>query len=374
MKSLEYGSDIEEDDDRLKKSSFTLALCPSASIMLASRSGRHLTRRPAIPRSSTNPTTATTSLATRHVRFSSHQASTSTSSSLKPVPSLPPIVSASYSYNRSTATALVAAQRRATTVLESFFRDAVISQPIFRGSNTEMSIQLFWYHDQLSPYSPQALSQLSDAIADLYRAGTRVNLRLTRLHQPYQNAQILSRYLALSASRHGFNRLQNTLLNVVPFVRADLTNAPLPSHITGIKVQLSGLLTTQKQAPRKTVSRAQAGTFHGVNVKTDYGMCESKSRLGAFCVKVWISSATRYALQMPRVYSFRSSSCHPAAGMDRLIRRSKPLRMNRLGQHCRLHSALSRYDWPPWTRGYLTVVSDIARRLSNFRETPSMLS
>lgn len=228
--------------------------------------------------------------------------------SVKPVPTLPPIASASYSFNKSTATSLNAAQKRSTALLESFFRDSLISAPIYRGSNTEMTISLFYFHEQRGqPYSQQALLDLSDAISELYPSGTRIALRPIRIHQPYQNAQILARYLALNGNRHGFNRMQNTLLNVVPFVRADLTNAPLPSHITGIKVQLSGLLTTQRQAPRKTVSSAQAGTFHGVNVKTDYGMSENKSRLGAFCVKVWISSATR-SVDTRGGFSFQQST------------------------------------------------------------------
>lgn len=231
------------------------------------------------------------------IRWSSSETAvraSTASPAVKPIPTLPPITSASYSFNRSTATSLNAAQKRSTKLLESFFRDSLISKPIYRGSNTEMTISLFYFHEQAGqPYSQQALLDLSDAISELYPSGTRIALRPIRIHQPYQNAQILARYLALNGNRHGFNRMQNTLLNVVPFVRADLTNAPLPSHITGIKVQLSGLLTTQRQAPRKTVSSAQAGTFHGVNVHTDYGLSENKSRLGAFCVKVWISSATR---------------------------------------------------------------------------------
>lgn len=213
------------------------------------------------------------------------------------MPSLSPITTASYSFSKSTATSLQAAQKRSTALIDSFFRDSIISEPMFRGSNEHMTISLFYYSDKPQPYSQQALLELSNALSEMYSSGTshptRITLRPIRVHQPYQNAQILSRYLALNAHRHGFNRMQNTLLNVVPFIRADLTNAPLPSHITGIKVQLSGLLTTQRQAPRKTVSSAQAGTFHGVNVQTDYGMSESKSKMGAFCVKVWISSATR---------------------------------------------------------------------------------
>jgi ribosomal protein S3 len=59
------------------------------------------------------------------------------------------------------------------------------------------------------------------------------------------------------------------------------------SHITGVKVQLSGRLTTQRASPRQTV---QAGRF-GSSAKGSFGTLNysqhtSKNKLGAFTMKV----------------------------------------------------------------------------------------
>lgn len=134
-----------------------------------------------------------------------------------------------------------------------------------------------------------------------------VELRIVRLHQPYLNSNILAQYLAVNASKYGFARLRQSLLSAIPCAgkttngqidsavagKANLHTASgnLPtSAIIGIKVQLSGLLTTQRNAPRKTVSTVSVGTFNsGVldgTTTVDYASSTSKSTLGAYTVKV----------------------------------------------------------------------------------------
>lgn len=56
--------------------------------------------------------------------------------------------------------------------------------------------------------------------------------------------------------------------------------------VLGVKVQVSGLLTTQRMAPRKTVSTVSTGTFHGPGTHVDYSSHTSKSALGSYTVKV----------------------------------------------------------------------------------------
>ena len=67
---------------------------------------------------------------------------------------------------------------------------------------------------------------------------------------------------------------------------SDGSVAGVGGTLMGVKIQLSGLLTTQRNAPRKTVSTASAGTFHGSNVTVEYSCSTLKSALGAYTVKV----------------------------------------------------------------------------------------
>lgn len=140
-----------------------------------------------------------------------------------------------------------------------------------------------------------------------------VELRIVRLHQPYLNSAILAQYLAVNASKYGFARLRQSLLSAIPLgnsmyagqvlnntraqlagqevgaVAGQVSGLDVTSTIIGIKVQLSGLLTTQRNAPRKTVSTVSVGTFHGGDGRhtaVDYASSTSKSTLGAYTVKV----------------------------------------------------------------------------------------
>lgn len=111
-----------------------------------------------------------------------------------------------------------------------------------------------------------------------------VQLRIVRLHHPYLNSSILAQFLALNASKYGFARLRHYVLSAIPLTT--IANPTTDSVILGVKVQVSGLLTTQRMAPRKTVSTVTKGTFHGPNTHVDYSSHTSKSALGSYTVKV----------------------------------------------------------------------------------------
>ena len=71
----------------------------------------------------------------------------------------------------------------------------------------------------------------------------------------------------------------------------------LPSYITGMKIRISGRLTTQRSVPRQTVQTAQVGSFSSSHIPSNSkasGIISSasfstKNQKGAFTVKVWIS-------------------------------------------------------------------------------------
>jgi hypothetical protein len=59
------------------------------------------------------------------------------------------------------------------------------------------------------------------------------------------------------------------------------------SHITGVKVKLSGRLTTQRAAPRQTVQAGRIGSSaKGQYSTVDYSQHTAKNKLGAFTMKV----------------------------------------------------------------------------------------
>ena len=215
------------------------------------------------------------------------------------------------SYNFSNNSNLVAAERTATSLLISYFSSVhcFISMPTFRVTPDRVVVQLFYYAPtnfvgtgkngdttKLTSGGP-ALNALGSALSRLFSTTTSlvnvpVELRITRLHQPYLNSYILAQYLAVNASKYGFARLRQSLLssvcNNIQNAAAMPSDHGEPSAILGVKVQLSGLLTTQRNAPRKTVSTVSVGTFHGKNLNTsvEYASSTSKSNLGAYTVKV----------------------------------------------------------------------------------------
>lgn len=129
-----------------------------------------------------------------------------------------------------------------------------------------------------------ALSRLFSSTTDLQ---VPVQLRIVRLHHPYLNSSILAQFLALNASKYGFARLRQYVLTSIPLSTIASTQNTNTGHsVLGVRVQVSGLLTTQRMAPRKTVSTVSAGTFHGPGTHVDYSSHTSKSALGSYTVKV----------------------------------------------------------------------------------------
>ena len=85
----------------------------------------------------------------------------------------------------------------------------------------------------------------------------------------------------------------------------------LPSFITGLKIQLSGRITTEPLIPRLSVKSTMVGTFSTSHSNTqsllfkertssflsrfpsqciDYSAHTTKNEIGAFTIKVWIAS------------------------------------------------------------------------------------
>jgi len=201
----------------------------------------------------------------------------------------------------------------ATDLIKAYFASCstptdtrtLISTPTYSVTPEKVAVQLFTYESSITRFSKAAnlvkstskltSSALNSLVAALSRLFTStinasatnpvpVQLRIVRLHHPYLNSSILAQFLALNASKYGFARLRHYVLSAIPLTT--IANPTTDSVILGVKVQVSGLLTTQRMAPRKTVSTVTKGTFHGPNTHVDYSSHTSKSALGSYTVKV----------------------------------------------------------------------------------------
>lgn len=116
-----------------------------------------------------------------------------------------------------------------------------------------------------------------------------VELRFIRLQYPYLDSLILSQYLALNAGKYNFLRMKKRLFQKVGTGNVDGLDNHLPSLSTGVKVELSGRLTTQRSIPRKTVTNAHKGSFT-VSKKLDASLSLSqytaKNKFGSYTLKV----------------------------------------------------------------------------------------
>lgn len=116
-----------------------------------------------------------------------------------------------------------------------------------------------------------------------------VELRFIRLQYPYLDSLILSQYLALNAGKYNFLRMKKRLFQKVGTGNIDGLDNHLPSLSTGVKVELSGRLTTQRSIPRKTVTNAHKGSFT-VSKKLDASLSLSqytaKNKFGSYTLKV----------------------------------------------------------------------------------------
>lgn len=104
------------------------------------------------------------------------------------------------------------------------------------------------------------------------------------------DASILAKYLGLNSSQYSFVRLFRYLKSTLPLAISEGSvpeNAMSASHITGVEVQVSGRLPSQRSGPRQTVKSQRIGSAAtGAHGSLDFGQYTGKNKLGAFTVKV----------------------------------------------------------------------------------------
>lgn len=126
----------------------------------------------------------------------------------------------------------------------------------------------------------------------------KVEVRLLGLRYPYLDRSILAQYVAINGGKYNFTRMHKLIFNKLTTVKkySVLPSDALSGHITGLKLELAGRLTTQRSIPRKTVSNKHTGSFY-VNKNrgssVDFSQYASKNKIGAYTIKVWLSNVTK---------------------------------------------------------------------------------
>lgn len=194
----------------------------------------------------------------------------------------------------------------------------LISKPEINHSVESVNVNLFYYLSNKEKANAfidnNKVVNLSKVLSTIY--GKSVNINMTRIHYPYLNSNILSKYLSKNASTNNFQHFVDSIItypnlsfasndNIYSATSSENNNT-LNSFITNITIQLSGRLVTEKVIPRvtKKISRISTNQVSiGTKLKS-YGFNEnsernvfidkssftSKNHLGTFTVKVSITS------------------------------------------------------------------------------------
>lgn len=200
---------------------------------------------------------------------------------------------------------IVAARDHVSSMLGAFFKsyNSIITRPIYWFDNNQWNLTVYYLNNrQIS----QALQNWK-LIKKFYLAissdigckpiGKTVNLRLVPLHKPYLSAQIIAEWLSNKISNHKLYDVIDRTLRwldgmIGPIIASGKESRGIGvGSIGGIKVQISGKLTTGSNRPRYTVKTYTRGSLAGTNVS--YGQHTAVNTLGSFTIKVWISSRTR---------------------------------------------------------------------------------
>ena len=194
----------------------------------------------------------------------------------------------------------------------------LISNPMYDHSANGVNITVFYYYNdnprvenyvKMHNLCENHLKVISNQLSMVFKKSA--HLHLIRVHYPYMNSQILAQYLCGKTDKTKFVQLCDALvskssLKVALYGKSGSDNFILPSYMDSIRLELSGRLASERVVPRLTkqvyrmdspntntgIYLQQAGLSSDTiqNKVVDYGKYTSKNHLGAYTLKVWITS------------------------------------------------------------------------------------
>jgi hypothetical protein len=235
-------------------------------------------------------------------------------------------------------------------ILNYFFGTfyGIISKPVFLFSQSKLTIYInyylpktsnrlknrhMWKYNKLPANSANKmtveLKKLLELLSKLLNL--EVSLELNKLKYPYHDSTILSKLIALNTNKTKFHIIMLKLFKKASIITSALKTMPsaltapkgaemeqsknnvqpknneflvgvsgarrikihqsIPTILTGLKIQISGRLITQRVVPKRTISKKEIGGFKKTkNSIVDYALYTNKNKRGAYSVKVWTTS------------------------------------------------------------------------------------
>jgi ribosomal protein S3 len=185
------------------------------------------------------------------------------------------------------------ATRTRIKLISKFFSpiNRLRGKPVFTVTSDKIIIRVFYYIPKNKHIiNNNTINNLGETLSSIFKKS--VELQLIKLNNPYLDSYILAQYIALNTQDYTLVQIMRRVFNSVLLNSMFIKNVTslLPSHIIGIKVQVSGRLSMEPSRPRQTVQTMQIGSFSKSNNSlVDSAMFTTKNKKGAFTVKVWIS-------------------------------------------------------------------------------------
>ena len=132
---------------------------------------------------------------------------------------------------------------------------------------------------------------LGDYLSQVF--GLKVNLVLVSVGNHYSDASLLAQYLSSliggsAQASHTFKTVMLRLAKFIAFTKANtegyLHNSPL--SFKGLRVRVSGRLTTEPTRPRQTVHEFTIGSFKSNRIQSS--SFTSVKAKGSITIKVWL--------------------------------------------------------------------------------------
>jgi hypothetical protein len=252
-----------------------------------------------------------------------------------------------YNYNKTNQYKNIQLLNYITNILNHFFGTffAIINKPVFSFTQNKLTISIDYFMPKASSKlvtrhvwkygrkPARKASSLNTELNQLVKVISRllnlkIELKLNQLKYPYMDSYILAKFIALNTNKTRFRTIfwrviDNSLTAKISpkslwyqmwknndstvgseqansnssflTLKSDQKSVEIhksnPAILTGIKVQISGRLLTERVKPKLTINQKEMGGFKKThNNIVDYAVYTNKNKRGAYTVKVWTTS------------------------------------------------------------------------------------
>lgn len=200
-----------------------------------------------------------------------------------------------YIHDNQNETNIINSSRNARNLINSFFDnyDVLIGLPNISISAHHVVIQISYFAgDNSFVLNNIDLISLQNSLANNFAnfgLSNNIEIRLIKLTQPYLDATILAKYFSEELETKKFPMVMRTIFrNMRPIVNFN-SGLDVPSCISGIKVQVSGVIESEKNIAQISTKIYQLGSITNTrNTYLDIGSYSNTNEAGTYTVKVWL--------------------------------------------------------------------------------------